>query len=305
MKGGGRVANDLYKKCRLCARQCGVDRTVDLGYCRVPDSLCVARAALHHWEEPSISGTRGSGAIFFSGCSLSCIFCQNREISRAAGTLFISVERLADIMLELQGKGAHNINLVTPTHYAPSIREAIILARKNGLVLPIVYNTGGYDTVETLRTLDGIVDIYMPDMKYYRSDTARKYSAAHDYPTVAMEAIDEMVRQRGAAVIDTDGIMRSGVIVRVLLLPSHLAEAKLTVKKLYDKYGDGIYISLMSQYTPMPDMPHPLDRCVTAGEYRELVEYAERIGVTYGYVQEGGSADESFIPPFDNTGVLP
>ena len=200
-------------------------------------------------------------------------------------------------MLGLEREGAHNINFVTPTHFAPSIREAIIAARNDGLTAPIVYNTGSYDTVETLRSLEGIVDIYLPDLKYYRPESAAKLSYAKDYPAVARAAIAEMVRQRPRPVIE-QGIMKSGVIVRILLLPSHVAEAKLSVKHVYETYGDNVYISLMNQYTPMPGMQSPLDRTVTNAEYSELVSYAERIGVVNAFIQEGGTQSESFIPEF-------
>ncbi len=292
-----------YKNCRLCARLCGVDRTEKLGFCGMSDQIYISRAALHMWEEPPISGERGSGTIFFSGCSLCCVFCQNREISRGVSGLPVSIERLSEIMLELEKKGAHNINLVTPTHYIPSVKQAIINAKNKGLSIPIVYNTGAYDTPESLRTLEGLVDVYLPDFKYYRAETAALYSKASNYPIASRLAIEEMVRQTGMAVLDSDGIMKRGTIVRILLLPSHIAEAKLSVKYLYDTYGDKIYISLMNQYTPMEDMPRPLDRKVTRAEYRELVEYAESLGVRNCFIQEVGTASESFIPPFDNTGI--
>ena len=292
-----------YKNCRFCARLCGVDRTAgEIGFCGMSAVPHVARAALHHWEEPPISGTRGSGTVFFSGCSLGCVFCQNSDISRGISGLAVTEERIAEMMLELEEAGAHNINFVTPTHFLPSVRGAIILAKGQGLKLPIVYNTGSYDTVEALKSLDGLVDIYLPDFKYLRRMTAAKYSSAPDYPDVARAAIAEMVRQRGAVVIE-DGIMKSGVIVRVLLLPSHTAEAKLCVKYLFDTYGDTVYISLMNQYTPMKGMPPPLDRTVTHEEYSSLVDYAVKKGIENAFIQEWGTAKESFIPPFDNTGV--
>ena len=292
-----------YSECRLCARSCGADRNSDrLGVCRVGADPVIARAALHMWEEPPISGTCGSGTVFFAGCSLGCIYCQNATISRAAYGKTVTIDRLSEIMLDLEGQGAHNINFVTPTHYAPSIIAATRIARENGLTVPIVYNTSSYDTVETIRSLDGTVDIYLADYKYTLPRTAAAYSHAKDYPDVARAAIAEMVKQKGCAVIE-DGIMKSGVIVRVLLLPGHVAEAKLSVKYLYESYGDTVYISLMSQYTPMPGMPAPLDRPVTQAEYDELVDYAVKKGITNAFIQDGSSAKESFIPPFDNTGV--
>lgn len=298
------MIDSSYEKCNLCARKCEADRVKNRGFCNMPNDIYVSRAALHMWEEPPISGVRGSGTIFFSGCSLGCIFCQNREISRGITGQRISEGRLIEIMLELQDIGAHNINLVTPTHYVPSIRYAIAEAKKNGLSIPIVYNTGSYDTQDTIKSLDGLVDIYLPDLKYYLSKTAAKLSAAPDYPTVAREAIAEMVSQTGEAKFDDNGIMRSGTIVRILLLPGHVAEAKLSLKYLHDTYGDDIYISLMNQYTPMKNMVSPLDRCVTRDEYRQLTEYAETLGISNGFVQEIGTAKESFIPSFDGTGVI-
>ena len=292
-----------YKKCTLCARRCGVDRYEKRGFCKVTSELLVARAAHHDWEEPLISGTRGSGAIFFSGCSLSCAYCQNRDISRGSFGKVISVERLSEIMLELQESGAHNINLVTPTHFVPSIKSAITLARAGGLSLPIVYNTSGYDTVETIKSLEGYVDVYLPDMKYYLPKTAYELSAATDYPKVAREAIAEMVRQTGECTIDGDGLLKKGTVVRILLLPGHVAEAKLILSYLYEAYGDKIYVSLMNQYTPPEEMKPPLDRRVTREEYRQLVAYAVRLGVKNGFVQEHGTASKSFIPAFDFTGV--
>ena len=293
-----------YTSCNLCARLCGVNREAgEAGYCRMGATPVIARAALHMWEEPIISGFRGSGTIFFSGCSLGCVFCQNSRISGGECGVAVTTERLCGIMLELWEQGAHNINLVTPTHFSPSIREAVLLAKKKGLNVPIVYNTGTYETREALAALEGVVDVYMPDLKYYRSETAGKYSAASDYPDVARAAIAEMVRQRGAPVIE-NGIMKSGVIVRILLLPGHVAEAKLSLKYLLDRYGDKIYVSLMSQYTPMKGQEPPLDRRVTHREYEELVDYAVKCGLKNGFIQEWGSAEESFIPRFDNTGVL-
>ena len=287
-----------YSPCRLCARACGTDRASGaVGFCRSTDQMKITRAALHYWEEPIISGTRGSGTVFFSGCSLGCVYCQNAAISRSSVGIEYSPKLLAHKMLELERDGAHNINFVTPTHFAPGIIESVGIARDLGLTVPIVYNTGSYDTVETVRALESTVDVYLPDLKYYRHETAAKLSYAKDYPTVARAAIAEMVRQHPAPVIE-QGIMRSGVIVRVLLLPSHVAEAKLTVKHLYETYGNKIYISLMNQYTPMVGMKAPLNRTVTNSEYSQLITYAERIGVVNAFIQDGGTQSESFIPEF-------
>ena len=294
--------NIHYKKCNLCHRACLVNRNERYGYCGVKSAMLVSRAALHFWEEPIISGQNGSGTIFFSGCSLGCVFCQNRKISHGGVGKELSCDELSRVMLRLQNEGAHNINFVTPTHYAPSIATAIDKAREGGLIIPTVYNTGSFDTVETLKMLEGKIDIYLPDFKFYRAETAKKLANAPAYPDIARASIAEMVRQHPTPIIE-NGIMQSGVIVRILLLPSHLAEAKLSVKYLYTTYGDNIYISLMNQYTPMPNMERPLNRKVTREEYDELVDYAARLGVTNCFIQEGETAKESFIPDFDNTGV--
>ena len=292
-----------YSRCKLCARLCSVNRAAgELGACKSSDEIKVARAALHFWEEPIISGERGSGTVFFSGCSLSCIFCQNAKISHGGVGKKITVARLAEIMLELQATGAHNINLVTPTHFAPSIKDAIILAKEAGLKLPIVYNTSSYDTPETLSLLEGLVDVYLADFKYARAKSAKKYSKAENYPEAASLAIDEMYRQKPRPEF-FDGIMTSGVIIRILLLPRHVAEAKLILSRLYKKYGDNVYYSLMNQYTPPENAPSPINRRVTREEYRELVSYAVKLGIKNAFVQEGGTASESFIPEFDNEGV--
>lgn len=292
-----------YCKCRLCARECGVNRARGhVGFCGVSDKLRVARAALHEWEEPIISGTRGSGAIFFSGCSLGCVFCQNSDISCGRNGKEVTVERLSNIMLELQSSGAHNINLVTPTHFAPSLKDAIISARANGLYIPTVYNTSSYDNIETLKLLEDVIDVYLPDFKYFLQKSSLALSFADDYPTVAKAAIEEMVRQKPTPVLE-DGIMKSGVIVRILLLPSHVAEAKLILKYLHETYGEQIYVSLMSQYTPMKNMRAPLNRRVTRSEYYDFVSYADKLGIKNGFTQEFESADERFIPRFDGSGV--
>ena len=274
-----------------------------VGFCGMQDTPFIARAALHRWEEPIISGECGSGTVFFSGCSLSCVFCQNREISHGGFGKRVTEDELADIMLKLQNDGAHNINFVTPTHFAPSIINSVKIAGEKGLLLPIVYNTGSYDAISTIRSLAGTVDVYLPDLKYYKNNTAEKYSSAPDYVEVARAAIDEMVKQVGEPKISPDGLIKRGVVVRILLLPGHLAEAKLSVKYLLNKYGDKIYISLMNQYTPMPGMCGELSRRVSHEEYEELCDYAIRCGLKNGFFQDYGTAEDSFIPAFDLTGV--
>ena len=292
-----------YASCKLCARECGVNReNGEIGACKSSDKIKIARAALHFWEEPIISGDFGSGTIFFSGCSLSCVYCQNAEISHGGQGKEVSTERLSEIMLELQKKGAHNINLVTPTHFAPSIKDAVISAKGAGLKIPVVYNTSSFDTEETLRSLDGLVDIYLADCKYFRSESAKKYSRAENYPDTAFAAIREMHRQKPEVQL-SGAMMTSGVIIRILLLPCHVAEAKLILSKLYKTYGDSVYFSLMNQYTPPPNAPYPINRRVTREEYRELLDYAEKLGIKNAFVQEGGTAVESFIPDFNNEGV--
>lgn len=292
-----------YLRCNLCNRKCGVNRYEGVGFCRMPADVYVTRASLHKWEEPPISGTQGSGTIFLSGCSLRCVFCQNREISRGQVGELVTIDKLVEIMIDLERQGAHNINFVTPTHYAPTISEAVRKAKAQGSRVPIVYNTGSFDTVETIQSLDGIVNIYLPDLKYYRNSTSRQYSEAENYVESAREAISEMYRQVGNPAFDENGILVAGVVVRILLLPGHVAEAKLSLKYLVDTYGDGIYVSLMNQYTPMPNMPPPLDRRVTHSEYEDLLSYAEKIGLKNGFYQDYGTAEESFIPLFDGTGI--
>jgi putative pyruvate formate lyase activating enzyme len=253
---------------------------------------------VHRGEEPCISGTRGSGAVFFGGCALRCVFCQNAVISVGKQGKELSASEIEDAILMLQDRGVHNINLVTPTHYAPSIKGALTIARNRGLSIPAVYNTGGSDTEETVEYMSDAIDIWLPDLKYYKNETAKRYSNADGLPEAERRAIDRMVEKCGEYVIDGSGMMKRGVIVRILLLPGHVAEAKLNLKYLYQKYGDKIFISLMSQYTPTADMPPPLNRRVTKAEYGELVEYAERLGVKNAFIQEISSAKDEYIPEF-------
>lgn len=292
--------------CNLCPRECNVDRVSgEKGICGViGEEIYGARAALHMWEEPCISGTCGSGTVFFSGCPLRCVYCQNYDIAHAKQGKGITVAELSEIFLELQGKGAANINLVTPTHYTPQIKQAIELAKTKGLYLPIVYNCSGYEKVETLRMMEGIVDIYLTDFKYMETELAKKYSKAPNYPEIAKLALEEMVRQCGKAEFDENGMMKKGVIVRHLLLPNHLKNAKNVVQYVYETYGDFVFLSLMNQYTPLVQVEHipELNRKVTEKEYEELVDYAISIGVENGFIQEGETAEESFIPTFDFEG---
>lgn len=295
-----------YENCLLCPRKCGTNRrTGQTGVCGVSSEIKVARAALHYWEEPCISGKRGSGAVFFSGCSLHCVFCQNREISDGKEGKVISKERLSDIFMELEGKGANNINLVTPGQYIPDIVWAVNNARSRGMKLPIIYNTSGYENVTELKLLEGIVDVYLPDFKYMDSTLSAMYSRAKDYPSVAKQALSEMVRQQPDVVIDdATGLIQKGVIVRQLLLPGHVNDAKAVLKYLYDTYHDHVYISMMSQFTPIALKDYPeINRTVTRREYERLVDYALKIGITNAFIQEGDVAKDSFIPAFDCEGV--
>lgn len=296
---------ELYKSCRLCPRECGTDRFAAKGFCGEGASLYAARAALHFWEEPPISGKNGSGAVFFCGCNLKCVYCQNEILSKSAVGREISAHKLADIFLRLENQGAHNINLVTPTHFLPHIVEAVNLAKERSLSVPIVYNTSGYESAEAIKLLYKTVDIFLTDFKYIKEETARKYSAAPDYFERTCAALEEMVKIAPEPVFDGAGIMKKGVVVRHLLLPNHLIEAKMIVKYLFSRYGDKVYISLMNQYTPIKKNPRfpELNRKVYPWEYSSLVAYASRLGVTNAFIQEYGTAKESFIPAFDLTGL--
>ncbi len=297
---------DLHK-CTICPRECRVDRLNNqIGYCKSPGVLTAARAALHYWEEPCISGDKGSGTVFFSGCQLGCVYCQNYNIASGEVRKEISVERLAEIFIELQEQGANNINLVTPTHYVPWIINAVEKSRNQGMILPIVYNTGGYEKVDTIKMLEGIVDIYLPDMKYKSWKLAKKYSNAPDYFEVCSKAIEEMVRQVSNPVFDeNEELMIKGVIVRHLTLPGAISDSKDIIEYLYNKYENSIYISIMNQFTPLENVrKYPeLNRRITEAEYEELVNYAIEIGVENGFIQEGDTAKESYIPSFDIKGI--
>lgn len=305
-----RLLRENLTECHLCPRSCGVDRTSHPGYCKTGTAVKIARAALHHWEEPCISGKSGSGAVFFSHCTLGCVFCQNREISHGGKGQAVSAARLGEIFLELQAQGAHNINLVTPTHYAVQLIEALTLARQNGLSLPVVYNCGGYEKVETIRLLSPFIDVWLPDFKYAQARLGIKYSAAPHYPETALAAIAEMLKCAGPPVLDGDGLLRRGVLVRHLLLPGQLADSMRAVSLLYDRFGDNIILSLMSQYTP-PENPSDdfdtrcpeLTRRVNPHHYEALVDFAAGLGITRCYIQDGPAAGSEFIPAFDLSGV--
>ncbi len=301
------TTSHLLANCILCPRKCGINRLESqTGYCSMPANLRIARAALHMWEEPCISGTSGSGTVFFSGCNLKCVFCQNHAIALGDCGKEITVSRLADIFFELQEKGATNINLVTPTHYIPQIRDALILAKDKGLQLPIVYNTGSYENAESLRLLEGLIDIYLPDLKYYSAELSSLYSHAKDYFPFATVAIAEMYRQVGAPVFDeASGLMKRGMIVRHLVLPGQTKDSKKILRYLFETYGHQIYISIMNQYTPLPHVSSipELNRPVSPEEYDKVVDFALRLGIENAFIQEGETARDSFIPPFDMDGV--
>ena len=293
-------------RCNICPRRCDIDRTGHKGYCGETEEIRVARAALHQWEEPCISGTKGSGTVFFTGCNLRCVYCQNKVISDGKVGMAVSKERLAQLFINLKDQGAHNINMVTPTHFTSQIIEAIKLSRTKGMDLPIVWNTSGYETEETIDSLSGYVDVYLTDFKYMDSETAGKYSFCPDYPDVAKKALSKMVSQIGKVELDSNGIIKKGVVVRHLLLPGHVEESMKVLDYLHSEYGDGIYISIMSQFTPNGNLDkYPeINSKVTKYEYDKLVEYADKIGIVNAYVQEGSAAKESFIPDFDYTGLL-
>lgn len=294
--------------CTLCPRECHVNRNAgEIGYCGQTAVLTAARAALHFWEEPCLSGTNGSGAVFFSGCNLRCVYCQNHEIAQGHLGRAITASRLCEIFLELQEKGAHNINLVTPTHFVPQIITALQTAKKQGLSIPVVYNSSSYEKTETLKKLDGLVDIYLPDMKYFDSALSGQYSHAPDYFEKAAAAIAEMVRQTGSPVF-TDGpdsLMQKGVIVRHLLLPGCEKDSRHILRYLHETYQNNIYVSIMNQYTPLSQMKNVpgLNRKISAREYEKIIDYAISIGIENGFIQEGETASESFIPAFDCEGI--
>ncbi len=294
--------------CRLCPRECGINRTVgQKGICGETVMVRVARAALHLWEEPVICGKKGSGAVFFTGCNLKCVFCQNASLATNQAGQEVSLDRLAEIFLELQEKGAVNINLVTASHYIPQVAEALRKAKKKGLCIPVVYNTSSYEKADSLRNLEGLVDIYLPDMKYMDRSLAKDYSKAEDYPEVCKEALAEMYRQVGKVVFDKDsGLMQKGMIVRHLVLPGAVINAKKVLAYLYETYGNTIYISIMNQYTPMRTFEAfpVLNRKVTKREYDRVVTYALDLGIENAFIQEGDVANISFIPEFNGEGVL-
>lgn len=303
----GAWLREMMSDCTLCPRACHANRLAgQTGYCGQATGIIAARASLHYWEEPCISGTSGSGTVFFSGCNLRCVFCQNHNIAMGKAGRLISPEHLVEIYLQLQEQGANNINLVTPTHFLPQIVLSLESAKKQGLSIPVVYNTGSYESVDTLKHLEGLIDIYLPDLKYFSAELSTAYSHAPDYFSIACRAIAEMYRQIDDPVIDaTTGLMKRGLIVRHLILPGQTKDSKKILRYLHETYGNHIYISIMNQYTPLPQVADmaPLDRTVTAEEYDRVLRFAERIGIERGFRQEGTAASESFIPEFDERGL--
>lgn len=293
---------DYFIKCDLCPRNCLVDRHKTVGICGMKDKLMVAKAYLHMWEEPCISGVNGSGTIFFSGCNLKCIFCQNSDISTKLIGKEITIEEFASICLNLQKQGANNINLVTPTHFVPLIIEGLKLAKEKGLNIPIVYNTSSYENIETIKLLNGIVDVYLPDLKYYNDTYAVKYSHAPSYFDIASNAINEMYKQVGKPKFNENGIMTKGVIVRHLMMPGLKEDTKKILDYLYETYHNNIYISIMNQYTPIKHFERfkELNQKISIEDYDEIIDYAIDLGIEKAFIQEGDTASESFIPDFLN-----
>ena len=290
----------LLGRCTLCPRKCSVNRLAgEKGYCGAGKGVNVARAALHHWEEPCLSGERGSGAVFFSFCTMRCVYCQNALYDGLKGKE-ITPEQLGRVFLDLQGQKAHNINLVTPTQYLPQIVSAVRSAKAEGLAIPVVYNTSGYETVEAIKRLKNTVDIFLPDFKYYDDRYARKYSGVPSYFIHASAALRQMVEQTGPALFDEKGVMLKGVIIRHLALPGLIQDSKNVVRYLYESFGDEVYLSIMNQYTPLGGLQnHPeLDKTLDPDDYARLVDYALSLGVENGFIQEEGAVGESFIPEF-------
>ncbi len=291
---------DILKNCNLCPRNCGINRYESVGVCGAGKRIKIAYYSLHEWEEPVISGDKGSGTIFFSHCNLKCIFCQNKRISTLGYGKEVTGKRFREICLELQDKGSHNINLVTPTHFVPQIAKELKKLKNKELHIPVVYNTSSYENVETIQMMNELVDIYLADLKYYDNELGVKYSNCKDYFNVATKAIDEMFHQVGECVFDGELIVK-GLIVRILILPGHADDACKLVEYLYNTYGDKIWISLMNQFTPcnVSFQYDNLNREITDDEYNMVIHYACDLGVSNAFVQMGGTADESFIPKFD------
>lgn len=291
----------MLNKCKLCPRECNVNRlNGELGFCKSSNKIIISRAALHLWEEPCISGTKGSGTVFFSNCNLNCVFCQNHCISQEGLGIEISIENLSNVFLELQQNGANNINLVTPTHYVPQIIESLILAKSKGLSLPILYNSNGYDSLDTINALDGYIDVYLPDLKYFHSKYSLRYSKSKDYFEKASIAIKEMYKQVGTIKFDQNGMVKKGVIIRHLMLPGLLFDSKKIIDYIYKYFKDDVYISIMNQYTPMFKASdyEEINRPLNSSHYDALINYALDLGITNAFIQDPGSDSKEFIPDF-------
>ncbi len=293
---------ELLKKCNLCPHKCDINRTEGkIGRCKATNNIKVALYSVHNFEEPCISGKRGSGTIFFSNCNLNCIYCQNYEISQLGKGKEISIKELSEIFIEQQKRNVENINLVTPTSYVPQIIEAIKVAREKGLNIPIVYNTNGYENVETIKMLDGYVDVYLPDLKYYYNDIAKKYSKIDNYFETATRAIKEMEKQVGKCIIDKNGIMKKGIIVRHLVLPNHIENSKKILKWIKENMKRTTYVSIMAQYFPTYKAKESLElnRKLTEQEWKEIEEYIEELEIENGFIQELGEHEEEYVPKWE------
>ncbi|MCH5138900.1 radical SAM protein [Clostridiaceae bacterium UIB06] len=296
----------MLNGCKLCPRNCGVNRLEgNVGFCKSGKNVKVARVSLHQWEEPCISGANGSGTIFFSNCNLQCSFCQNYKISTEGIGKEISIERLSEIFLEQQQRGAHNINLVTPTHYVPQIIEALKIAKSKGLSLPIIYNTNSYENIQTLKSLEGYIDVYLPDLKYFDDKYSCRYSNSPNYFNHATKAIEEMFSQVGEFKINSKGLIEKGVIIRHLMLPGLLFDSKKIIDYIYNTFGNSVYLSLMNQYTPMPQINKhtEINKPLNQKHYDSLINYCITLGIKNAFIQEDDTCSESFIPDFDLTGV--
>lgn len=297
---------NILENCKLCPRNCKVNRIDNkLGFCKSNSNLKVARAALHFWEEPCISGTNGSGTIFFSNCNLKCVFCQNYKISHLGYGKEISIEHLSNLFLKLQNKKAHNINLVTPTHYVPQIIEAIKIAKYNGLSIPILYNSNGYENIETLKSLEGYIDVFLPDLKYFNNKYAKKYSNCNNYFEYASKAIKEMFTQVGKPIFNSDGLIEKGVIIRHLMLPGLLFDTKKVIDFIYKEFKDEVYISIMNQYTPMKNICEfeEINKTLNPKHYDAIINYCLELGIKNAFIQDSDASSDKFIPNFDLTGI--
>ena len=292
---------EILKECQICPHKCKIDRTKQIGRCKATDKIKIALYSIHNFEEPCISGTKGSGTIFFSNCNMNCIYCQNYEISQLGKGNEITIHELADVMIKQQEKGVENINLVTPTSYTLQIIEAIKIAKKKGLKIPIVYNTNGYENVETLRLLEGYIDIYLPDLKYYDNEISKKYSKVDNYFEIATKAIKEMYRQVGQPILDKNGIITKGLMIRHLVLPNNIENSKKILKWIKENLDNNIYVSIMAQYFPTYKAKETddLNRKLTNKEYEEIENYLYDLNLENGYIQELGEHEEEYVPKWE------